>query len=612
MRALVAVTLALVLLGSGSAHAQSLEKTYADLCSDPAKSKSESCVALAQALVAKLQNQGAASTAAPRSNPKFATVDTPAAEPAVHERWGFFADLVDHPMAELLVENPLKYSYKPAPVILKYVWDVPGEVLGVMAMQANGTFQKVKVMRWHGVRRGLVATSIADGSQELFEWQPDGSFLVTGPKKIARWTWRRLSDAAIEIRTERDKGQGWQLMWVYHVVKATPDDFARAGASEHDLRVWGPLAKLVGTTRSNSWRSAGAGDVAVHKFAWIEGGDAIEFTQTSWIYTTRIVFRASGEPGVLLAQIELDGEKAKKTLFRFGDDGVLSSDWYKNGPVDRRERIVVADDGRYYSDHMQERRGSRTEFGPVSDQLLSIYQQYVGPHYLQMLARERREYVARDEEGRRRLEAEQEQEKQRASQDRVRSFNRAMEGLNGVLSQTNEATGGYAEAQANLDATVADINDAAAAERHRQALAQQQAQTREAEVQRQQLADNARWVAEKEQAAAEHRSAQAEAAAAREEARVLAANAEAAVERARRAEVQRQQAVADATGTIVSQKVPASAGISLLEGPKESGRGGSTCNEELACRKSCAGDVFAVTECVKQCARESACRVGIQ
>lgn len=200
-------------------------------------------------------------------------------------------------------------------------------------------------------------------------------------------------------------------------------------------------------------------------------------------------------------------------------------------------------------------------------------------------------------------------EKSAKSSQRALMFNSVLEGLAQGVAEVD--SGGYAEAQANLEATVADIQYAAAAERQQQ-NSQQQAQTGAAEVQRQQLADNARWVAEKEQAAAEHRSAQAEAAAAREEARVLAANAEAAAERARRAGVQRQQSAADATGTIVSQKMPAGAGISLLEGPKESGRGGSTCNEELACRKSCAGDVFAVTECVKQCARESACRVSIQ
>jgi hypothetical protein len=200
--------------------------------------------------------------------------------------------------------------------------------------------------------------------------------------------------------------------------------------------------------------------------------------------------------------------------------------------------------------------------------------------------------------------------KREKSQQRAAMFNSVVQGVAQGLAEVD--TNGYAYAQANLDATVANIQYAAEAERQQQAQAQQQAQVRAAEEQRTQRAENARWVVEKEQAAADHQSRLVEAAAAREKAPVLAANTEAAAERARQAEVERQQSAGDGLGSVVSQKPPASAGTSLLGGPKESGRGGSTCNEEIACRKSCVGDVFAVTECVKQCARESACRVGVQ
>lgn len=103
-------------------------------------------------------------------------------------------------------------------------------------------------------------------------------------------------------------------------------------------------------------------------------------------------------------------------------------------------------------------------------------------------------------------------EARRRSSERVQSFNRLMGSVNSVLSEAN--AGGYAEAQANLDASVANIQAAAAIERQQQALAQQQEQARAAEEQRKKLAANARWVAEKEQAAAEYRSGQVDAAAA--------------------------------------------------------------------------------------------------
>jgi len=86
------------------------------------------------------------------------------------------------------------------------------------------------------------------------------------------------------------------------------------------------------------------------------------------------------------------------------------------------------------------------------------------------------------------------------SADRVRSFNNAMGAVSQALAGA-DAGGGYAEAQANLDATVANINAAAAAERQQQAIAAQQAQARAAEQQRQQLEENARSVAQNEQAA---------------------------------------------------------------------------------------------------------------
>lgn len=46
------------LLCATSAGAQSLEETYANLCSDATAAKTEACVALRQALVAKLRARG--------------------------------------------------------------------------------------------------------------------------------------------------------------------------------------------------------------------------------------------------------------------------------------------------------------------------------------------------------------------------------------------------------------------------------------------------------------------------------------------------------------------------------------------------------------------------
>ena len=104
--------------------------------------------------------------------------------------------------------------------------------------------------------------------------------------------------------------------------------------------------------------------------------------------------------------------------------------------------------------------------------------------------------------------AEAEREKRRASQERVRSFNRAMEGMNGILNDAVAEVGTYDDAQANLDATVANIQDAAAAERQQLLHTEQQKSQARASQDRQDRYD---------------------------ESQVLAANAEAAAERARQA-----------------------------------------------------------------------------
>lgn len=75
-------------------------------------------------------------------------------------------------------------------------------------------------------------------------------------------------------------------------------------------------------------------------------------------------------------------------------------------------------------------------------------------------------------------------ERQRSS-EKVRSFNRAMQGINGVLNDAVAEVGTYEEAQGNLNATVANIQAQAAAERLAQVPAQQQAPTRAVDYQTQ-------------------------------------------------------------------------------------------------------------------------------
>lgn len=395
---------------------------------------------------------------------------------------------------------------------------------------------------------------------------------------------------------------------------ATPASNPNEGEKNITDPTWGILAPLVGA----AWGMEGAGYNTIARFEWVEDGSAIRYTEDQPGYLvasfakTQITFRPGPDPGTLSAKIETAFYRTS-TLFRLKEGGLVS-DWYiikfPSGPTAYRDEFRLTGKGTLERRMAEGSGRERPDFAPSWPWSFERFSEG-GISELSAQSLEKAVVIKASVKAMEAAEVRAAQEAKAARRaDRAALFGSVVQGVAQGLAEVN--TGGYADAQANLDATVTNIQHAAAAERQQQALAAQQEQARAAEQQRQQLAENARWVAEKEQAAAEYRSAQVEAAAAREEARVLAANAEAAAERARRAEAQRQQTAADLKGSVLDQKQPASTSTSLLGGPKESGRGGSTCNEELVCRKTCAGDVVAVTACVKQCARESACRVGIQ
>lgn len=231
MRILIAAAAALFMLGGASANAQSLEQTYAELCSDPAKAKSESCVALAQALVAKLQG-GATSTNSPTpQGPGAATLadkrvaPPPAASPqlTMEQRWGLYLGLVDKKLIDVLVGGNVPYEFPPA--IVTFAWDVPGQVMGMFHVQLDGSTTKIATLRWDEERGGLVETSLPDGAEGLLLVpQADRSYVAFTPSG-SRITQRKVENDAIEMRTESTLGNRWDLGWLLHRVPFTPESF---------------------------------------------------------------------------------------------------------------------------------------------------------------------------------------------------------------------------------------------------------------------------------------------------------------------------------------------------------------------------------------------------
>lgn len=223
MRALLVASLLVASVASGALVAQTLEESYATLCSDPAKAKSEACQVLAQSLMAKLQGQQTTPAKA-QAAPAATTRSNTGPELVGAQRWGFFADIVDQELVDHPTENPAKLPFGPATV--KYAWDVPGDRMGAFVKQADGSFKRGATLHWDSVHRGLRETTPAGEAAGLLQWQPDGS--IVSNQGTARMVFRRLPDGAIEIRVDADRGQGWVLVYKWLRHKATPANVENA------------------------------------------------------------------------------------------------------------------------------------------------------------------------------------------------------------------------------------------------------------------------------------------------------------------------------------------------------------------------------------------------
>ena len=215
MRSLLIASLLAFSLTPGSVAAQSLEESYAQLCSKPADAKTEACQVLAKSLMEKLQAQPASPASVPAAQESGSGDAAP--DLVGMQRWGFFADLVGQDLIDIQYENPSNITFTPA--TLEYVWEEPGEVMVLLEKRPDGTVTHGATLQWDATHRGLRETTPGGGASSLYEWQPDGSAIVSAG--AARMVFRRLADGALEMLIEDDKGQGWQLMNRRHRVPAT-------------------------------------------------------------------------------------------------------------------------------------------------------------------------------------------------------------------------------------------------------------------------------------------------------------------------------------------------------------------------------------------------------
>lgn len=231
MRALVLAGIVTAVLWPAAAPAQSLEKTYADLCADSAKAKGETCAALAQALIVKLQSQKAAGSAESAPASKAAAAPSAATDEAEQraawrKRWGLFADMVgkewfasprpdmSHDVNMMLIEGGIAYR-----------WKVPGESFEIVTLQADGSASLTQNVRWDESSQTMMTP---DGSKYVVE--PDGSILGlehTGPIGTLRSRTVRQPDGVIQTVNEKKEGGAWVVWNSGRLIERTPERVAQ-------------------------------------------------------------------------------------------------------------------------------------------------------------------------------------------------------------------------------------------------------------------------------------------------------------------------------------------------------------------------------------------------
>lgn len=135
MRSTILVLFA-ALLVSGNLEAQSLEESYAKLCSDPAKAKSEACQILAKSLVSKLQGQQS-----PQAEPITNTQPNAATRALWRKRWGLFADYMGKETFNVFSGPGATIEVRRAVLVgrAKIEWVVPGKRAVSKQRMADGS-----------------------------------------------------------------------------------------------------------------------------------------------------------------------------------------------------------------------------------------------------------------------------------------------------------------------------------------------------------------------------------------------------------------------------------------------------------------------------------------
>ena len=222
---LICTVVVTVAMACTNAHAQSLEKSYADMCSTPVQKQTEACQVMAKALVAKLQGESAAAPVAPGASNGPAQLDRTRLLALWHERWGFLVDFVGRPTFAIdAVTGKADTSARS-----QLEWEVPGAVLVRKNLAPDGSLVGSTRYRWDEQADRVVRDLPALHGTQDFSINADGSLtgVVHGTNGVVRETWKQQADS-YNVWSEANSGQGWILASDSYFFPATESTLANA------------------------------------------------------------------------------------------------------------------------------------------------------------------------------------------------------------------------------------------------------------------------------------------------------------------------------------------------------------------------------------------------
>jgi hypothetical protein len=228
MRPTIAKFVLAVLCASASPtlFAQSLEESYAKMCSDAANAKSETCQILARSLVDKIQGQ--------QPLPTSATVDAgsgPATQALWRKRWGYLIDFMGKEMFTVY-GTPMPMDVRKATLAMRYKseWLVPGEEVLTTMNMGDGVWHVMGTSRWDESTQRVVTTAPPPSNLvSYYSVSTDGAVIIpetTHGGITSRSTTRKIPSGQVQTVLEVKKDGVWTESMRLTGLVATPEAVA--------------------------------------------------------------------------------------------------------------------------------------------------------------------------------------------------------------------------------------------------------------------------------------------------------------------------------------------------------------------------------------------------